>query len=195
MYRPPAKRVQRSASSKSTSTAAHSAAQRPVRAHSSPTSAGAQAASAESTRAAASSQPKCSASAVTAVATARLSATSAGAATAAAVWCAAPPDAVTKSTTSSTLCASLAPDSSSLAVPADPVSAHSRRPWRSACRAVISDPDRSCASTTTTTSAIAAISSLRMRKWSGSGGAPGANIDNSSPFSAISKSRVACCLG
>ena len=40
MYRPPAKRVQRSRSSKSTSAAAQSPAKRPVRAHSSPMSCG-----------------------------------------------------------------------------------------------------------------------------------------------------------
>src|SRR5678816_948574 len=53
----------------------------------------------------------------------------------------------------------------------------------------MSEPLRSAASTTTTASDSPAITALRVGKWCGSGGVPGANCESSAPRVAISSAR------
>ncbi len=56
---------------------------------------------------------------------------------------------------------------------------------------MISEPLRSAASTTTTASDSPAITALRVGKWCGSGGVPGANCDTSAPRATISSASRA----
>ena len=57
----------------------------------------------------------------------------------------------------------------------EPGSAHTRRPWSAASRAVISDPLFTAASTTSTPTLRPLMTRLRRGKCSGSGGEPGRN--------------------
>ena len=92
---------------------------------------------------------------------------------------------------SSALSTSLAPWRISAWQPRDsgewiePGTANTSRPYSAACRAVISEPDCSAASTTSVPRASPAMMRLRIGKLGGSGGVPGANSLTSTPAVAM----------
>ena len=183
MYRPPARRVHRPRSSRSTSAAAQSPGERPVRAHSSPRSVADRESAASTAQVASDSAlPSSASSALTS-----LRKEGAGAAGPLSRGVSARKSA----RTSATVCTWCAPSRSAASAPGEPGKAAIGRPCRRACFAVISEPESAFASTMTTSSASSAISSLRAGKCQDCGCTPSAKLDSRQPRCATSLNRLA----